>query len=309
MSSPRTAPAERSLLRTPDSCFEDLEGYGFAPHYIEDLRTLPGARLHYLDEGDPTSDEVFLCLHGAPTWSYLYRKMIPIFAAPGHRVVAPDLIGCGRSDKLMRQADYSFHLHRDVLLELIERLDLRNITLVCQDWGGILGMTLPLEVPDRFARLVVMNTALRTWDLRFNPTFRLWRQWAARSPNLSPGWVVGLNEWRLSSAERAAYDAPFPDRRYKAGARAFPSMVPLRSSDEGADLLRRAERWWREEWQGESFMAIGTRDTALGSRMMGPLRESIRRCPEPLLVDAGHYVQERGEVVAARALERFGLDT
>jgi len=295
------------LLRTPDSRFEDLDGYPFAPHYLDDLSAVPGARLHYLDEGDPTSKEVFLCLHGAPTWSYLYRKMIPIFAAPGHRVIAPDLIGCGRSDKLVHRADYSFHMHRAVLLEFIERLDLRNITLVCQDWGGLLGLTLPLEMPDRFARLLVMNTALRTSKLRFNPTFRLWRLWAAASPDVNPGNVVKITEWRVTAAERAAYNAPFPDRRYKAGARAFPAMVPLRPSDDGADLLRRAETWWSEEWTGEAFMAIGTRDDALGHNTMQPLRRAIRNCPEPLLVKAGHYVQERGEVVAERALEHFGL--
>jgi len=294
-------------LRTPDSRFEGLDGYAFAPHYLSDLACLPGARLHYLDEGEGESGEVFLCLHGAPTWSYLYRKMIPIFAAPGHRVVAPDLLGCGRSDKPTRREDYSLRLHRDALIELIERLDLRDITLVCQDWGGILGMTLPLAMPERFARLVVMNTALRTWELRFNPTFRAWRCWAALSPNLRPGRVVWLNERRLTRAERAAYDAPFPDRRYVAGARAFPAMVPLRDIDEGANLLRRAERWWREDWRGETFMAIGARDGALGPRAMRPLRGTIRGCPEPLLVDAGHYVQERGAVVAKRALERFGL--
>lgn len=298
---------KQPYLRTPDDRFEDLDGFAFEPNYLENLARVPGARLHYLDEGDPTSDEVFLCLHGAPTWSYLYRKMIPIFAAPGHRVVAPDLIGCGKSDKLPNKSDYSFHLHRDVLLELITRLDLRNITLVCQDWGGILGMTLPLEMPDRFSRLVVMNTALRTWDLRFNPTFRTWRLWAALSPNVSPGRVVKVTEWNLTKAERAAYDAPFPDRRYKAGARAFPAMVPLRATDEGADVLRRAEHWWREDWRGEAFMAIGSKDGALGSRMMRPLQGTIRNCPEPLVLDAGHYVQERGELVAERALEHFGL--
>jgi pimeloyl-ACP methyl ester carboxylesterase len=302
-----TAPISLRTLRTPDDRFRDLDGYPFAPHYLDDLACVPGARLHYLDEGDPTSDEVFLCLHGAPTWSYLYRKMIPIFAAPGHRVVAPDLIGCGRSDKLVRREDYSFHLHRDVLLEFATRLDLRNITLVCQDWGAILGMTLPLEMPERFSRLVVMNTALRTWNLRFNPTFRFWRLWAAMSPNVSPGLVIKLNERQLTRAERDGYDAPFPDRRYKVGARAFPALVPLRQTDEGADVLRCAERWWREDWRGDALMAIGTRDRALGRSTMLPLRDAIRNCPEPLLVDAGHYVQERGEVVAERALEHFGL--
>jgi len=295
------------LLRTPDDRFANLDGYPFAPNYVEDLARVPGARLHYVDEGDSVSDEVFLCLHGAPTWSYLYRKMIPVFAEAGHRVVAPDLIGCGRSDKLARQSDYSFHLHREVLLEFVQRLDLRNITLVCQDWGGLAGMTLPMEMPDRFRRVVVMNTVLRSRDLRFNATFRAWRLWASLSPDLSPGRVVNVCERGLSSAERTAYDAPFPDRRYKAGARSFPAMVPLRLGDDGADVLARAERWWSEAWQGQSFMAIGTRDRALGMSTMPRLRRTIRGCPEPVLVDAGHYVQERGAAVARRALQSFGL--
>ena len=299
--------APPTLLRTPDRRFERLPDYPYAPHYLEDLDSLPGARMHYLDEGDPGSGEVFLCLHGAPTWSYLYRKMIPIFCAPGHRVVAPDLIGCGKSDKLARSKDYSYSLHRRLLLEFVERLDLRNITLVCQDWGGLLGMTLPLDLPDRFTRLVAMNTTLMPRLLRFNPTFSTWRMWALLSPNLSPGRVVKLNEWRLTHDERAAYDAPFPDRRYKAGARAFPAMVPLRAQDEGADLLRRAEMWWRDDWRGEAFLAIGMRDHALGQNTMPALHKVIRNCPEPMLVDAGHYVQERGEAVAVRALEHFKL--
>ncbi len=295
------------LIRTPDSRFRDLSGYPFAPHYVEDLTSLPGARMHFLDEGDRASGEVFLCLHGAPTWSYVYRKMIPIFAEPGHRVVAPDLIGCGRSDKPMRKADYSFRLHRNLLLEFIARLDLRNITLVCQDWGGLLGLTLPMEMPERFTRVLVMNTTLTPGRLRFNWMFRTWRLWAGLSPDLRVSRVVKINEWRLSKEECAAYDAPFPDRRYKAGARAFPGMVPLRPHDAGADILGRAGDWWSEQWRGDSFMAIGTKDHALGWNTMRPLRRLIRNCPEPMLVDAGHYIQERGETIARRALEHFGM--
>jgi haloalkane dehalogenase len=250
---------------------------------------------------------VFLCLHGEPTWSYLYRKMIPVFTAAGHRVVAPDLIGFGRSDKLVRKRDYSFPLHRSLLLQLIERLDLRNITLVCQDWGGVLGLTLPMEMPSRFPRLLVMNTALATGDLPFSWPFFLWRTWVRLSPNLNVGRVLRMGEPRLTPPEIAAYDAPFPDRKYKAGPSVFPSLVPIRPSDPGADISRRAREWWRSEWEGQAFMAIGTRDPILGLRPMKALRKIIRNCPEPLLVDAGHFVQERGEEVARQALERFGL--
>jgi len=296
------------LIRTPDNRFQNLPDYPYVPNYIEGLPSLPNARIHYVDEGGQSANEVFLCLHGAPTWSYIYRKMIPIFLAPGHRVIAPDLLGCGRSDKLVNKSDYSFHLHRNLLLEFVEQLDLKNITLVCQDWGGLLGLTMPMEMPERFSRLLVMNTTINPNVLRFNPTFRTWRMWAKLSPDLEAGRVVQLLEWRLTKQERAAYDAPFPNRRYKAGARAFPSMVPLRPSDEGAETLRKAASWWANEWRGDSFMAIGTKDHALGLNTMLTIQKLLRNCPKPLLVDAGHYVQERGAIIAERALEHFGLN-
>jgi haloalkane dehalogenase len=154
-------------LRTPDDRFTGLPGYDFAPHYLEQTN---GLRMHYLDEG--MSDQpVFLCLHGQPSWSYLYRKMIPVFAGHG-RVIAPDLFGFGRSDKPIADEAYSFDFHRNALLELITALDLRDITLVCQDWGGILGLTLPMDMADRFSRLIVMNTALATGTMPMGPGFR-----------------------------------------------------------------------------------------------------------------------------------------
>jgi len=147
-------------LRTPEERFRMLPMFPFKPHYLEDLPGFDGLRLHYLDEGPSDARDTLLCRHGEPTWSYLYRKMLPVFTAAGGRVVAPDLFGFGRSDKPVRDADYGFDFHRDTLLSLIERLDLRRITLVVQDWVGILGLTLPMDMPERFSRLLVMNTAL-----------------------------------------------------------------------------------------------------------------------------------------------------
>ena len=147
-------------LRTPDDRFENLVDYPFEPNYVEDLDGYEGLRGHYVDEGSKDAEEVFLCLHGEPAWSYLYRKMIPEFVLAGGRVVAPDLLGFGKSDKPIGEDTYTFEFHRNYLIQLIERLDLKNITLVCQDWGGLLGLTLPMDMQRRFKRLIIMNTGL-----------------------------------------------------------------------------------------------------------------------------------------------------
>lgn len=292
------------FIRTPEERFESLDAFPYDAQYLE-LNCASGARMGYIDVGPRDAEQVFLCLHGAPTWSYVYRKMIPVFEERGHRVIAPDLIGCGRSDKLLRSSDYSYHLHRNSLIEFIERLDLRNITLVCQDWGGLLGLTLPMDMPGRFQRLLIMNTTLPASLLRFNLTFQIWKLWARLSPNLHIGNVVQLCEGSLRKAERESYNAPYPDARYKVGARSFPALVPLRDSDPGAETLRRAAQWLPKNWKGPSFMAIGTRDRGLGRNTMLPLRSLIPGCPEPMLVKAGHYVQEQGEAIARRALNYF----
>ena len=149
-----------TVLRTPDDRFANLPDWPHAPHYIDDLSGYDGLRVHYVDEGPSDAAHTVLCLHGEPTWAYLYRRMIPVFREAGHRVVAPDWLGFGRSDKPEADDTYGFNWHRDMMLRLIERLDLTNITLVVQDWGGLLGLTLPHEMPERFDRLLIMNTAL-----------------------------------------------------------------------------------------------------------------------------------------------------
>ena len=300
-------PPMSNILRTPERRFDNLAGFPFAPHYLEDLLGTKGARVHYVDEGPATSSEVFLCLHGEPSWSYLYRKMIPIFTKKGCRVIAPDLIGFGRSDKLLNKSDYCFDFHRNMLLEFVRRLDLTNITLVCQDWGGVIGLTIPMEMPHRFSRLIVMNTALATGDLKFNFPFLLWWLWAKLHPDLDVGRVMKFSEPRLSKEEVAAYDAPFPEKKYKVAAHVFPSLVPIRYHDPGAEISRKARVWWQTQWNGRAFMAIGKKDPVLGTAVMTPLQKIIRGCSEPLEVNAGHFVQERGEIVAEKALEYFGL--
>ena len=294
------------ILRTPEERFADLPGLAFAPHYIENLPGYEGLRIHYLDQGPQDAKQVFLCLHGEPTWSYLYRKMIPVFVAAGHRCVAPDFIGFGRSDKPVDDAVYTFTFHRDMLLRFVERLDLGDISLVCQDWGGLLGMTLPMDIPGRFSRLLVMNTALATGDVPLGSGFLAWREFVAMNPDLDVAKLMARACEKLSPEECAAYAAPFPDIRYKAGVRRFPQMVPDNPDAEGAELSRRARHWWNTEWDGQTLMAVGMRDPVLGPPAMKYLREQIRRCPPPMEVaEAGHFVQEWGEKIAERSLEVF----
>ncbi len=293
-------------LRTPAARFDGLPGFPFAPRYLDDLPGYEGLRLHYLDEGPSGAREVFLCLHGQPTWSYLYRKMLPVFTAAGHRVVAPDYFGFGRSDKPVDEAVYTFDFHRGALLGLVERLDLKRITLVAQDWGGLLGLTLPLETPERFRRLLLMNTFLGTGDLPLGRGFLDWRDYCRQNPDLTVGRLMARACPHLSAEECAAYDAPFPDARYKAGVRRFPEMVPESPDSPGAELSRRARVWLGEEWAGPSFLAVGVQDPVLGVRPMQLLASWIRGAPPPLEIpEAGHFVQEWGRRVATAALEAF----
>jgi haloalkane dehalogenase len=294
-------PAMETILRTPEERFSALPGYAWAPRYLE----WRGLRVHYLDEG-PADAPVFLCLHGEPTWSYLYRRMLPPFLASGARVVAPDFIGFGRSDKPEDDALYTFDFHRALLLDLVERLDLRRVTLVVQDWGGLLGLTLPMEAPERYARLLVMNTALGTGDVQLSEGFVAWRAYVANNPQLDCAKLLKRTCPHLSDAEAAAYEAPFPDARHKAGVRRFPQLVPDRPDAEGAALSRRARDWWRNEWRGESFMAVGAKDPVLGPPVMQALRKLIRGCPEPHVVpEGGHFLQEWGEEVARAAIAHW----
>ena len=295
------------MLRTEDARFADLPGYGFAPHYRDDLPGLAPLRIHYLDEGPRDAAVTFLCLHGQPTWSYLYRKMIPIFAGAGHRVVAPDLIGFGRSDKPVDEAVYSFDFHRQMLLAFVMTLDLTNIVLVCQDWGGILGLTLPPALPDRFSRLLVMNSTIPVGE-PVSEGFDRWRAFNRSRPDLDIAALMQRSQPGLSAAEAAAYGAPFPDARHKAGVRRFPELVMTAPDMPGVATARAAARWWHDEWRGPTFMAVGMSDPVLGPDVMARLRGIIHGCPPPLeIADGGHFVQEKGDIIARAALTAFGL--
>ena len=296
------------FVRTPEERFKNISNFPYEPHYIENLKGYEDLRMCYYDKGPKDSNEVFLCLHGEPTWSFLYRKMIPVFLEGGYRVVAPDFFGFGRSDKPIKDKIYTFDFYRDSLIEFITLLDLDNITLVGQDWGGILGLTLPMEFPNRFKRLILMNTILGTGDFEISQGFKAFRDFMSKTPDIDAGRLIRGNTPILTSEEVAAYNAPFIDIKYKAGIRRFPQIVPTSYNAPGAEISRKARDWYQNEWNGESFMAIGMADPVLGPPMMEILRGMIPRCPEPMEIkDAGHFVQEWGDIIAKKALEAFKL--
>jgi haloalkane dehalogenase len=297
-----------AALRTPDERFANLPDFDFPVEYVDDLPGYEGLRIARVDAGPKDAARTFLCLHGEPSWSFLFRRMIPVFLESGARVVAPDLLGFGRSDKPVKQSDYSFTFHRNYLLALVERLDLKNITLVVQDWGGLLGLTLPVDerFKSRLERLIVMNTGLGL-GRGMTEGFKMWKAYALSTPDLPIGPLIARGTPHLTPEEIAAYDAPYPGPEYKAGAQVFPALVPVEPDMEGVDISLAAAKYWSEEWSGKSFMAIGMADPVLGPPAMMSLHKVIRNCPPPMeIADGGHFVQEWGEPSARAALESFG---
>ena len=295
------------FLRTPESRFDALPGYPWAARYTSELPALGGLRLHYLDEGLRDAPVTWLCLHGNPAWSYLYRHMLPPFLAAGHRVVAPDMPGFGRSDKPVEVAQHTFGWHRRVLLEFVEHLDLQRIHLVVQDWGGLLGLTLPMAAPARYRGLLVMNTHLATAEEPLPEGFVQWRAMCRGRPDFSVSRLLARGNPRMSEAECAAYDAPFPGQAYRAATQAFPEMVPETPGADGVAESREAAEFWARRWSGRSMMAVGVLDPVFTPQRMERLRQGIRGCPPPMRVEqGGHFVQEHGEPIAREALRQLG---
>jgi haloalkane dehalogenase len=295
-------------VRTPDDRFANLPGYDFKAHYIAPLPAHANLRMHYLDEA-PTGSangRVALCLHGQPTWSYLYRKMIPGLTAAGYRVIAPDLFGFGKSDKPHDDSVYTFTFHREALLAFMRAMDLKRVTLVCQDWGGLLGLTLPMEMSERFDQLLVMNTTLATGDVKLSQGFLEWRAWNAKTPDMPIAPLMQRACPMLSEAEALAYEAPYPDMSFKGGVRRFPNLVPDHVDADGAAISRRARDWWRTAWSGKSVMVVGMKDPVLGPPVMEGLRTCIRGCGAAIQIpDGGHFVQEWSDAFLRDALDRL----
>ena len=294
-------------LRTPEIAFTKLLDWPYPPKYIDDLKGFEDLRVHYIDEGSASSKDLFLCLHGQPTWSYLYRKMIPTFLGSEARVIAPDWLGFGRSDKPVHDKTYTYTFHRNMILAFVRQLDLKNITLVVQDWGGLLGLTLPVEEPERFKRLLVMNTALAT-GRSAGKGFDDWRAYSNTNPDLDVKKLMMRTTPILSKDEANAYSAPFPDINYKAGVRRFPQMVMTEPDMEGVEISKRALAYLRNRWDGESFMAVGMKDPVLGHKAMQFLHSQIRNCPSIMEIsEGGHFVQEWGKEIAEAALTHWKM--
>lgn len=289
-------------LRTPESRFDDLPDYPFDPHYVD----IDGLRMHYVDEGPADADPVLL-LHGEPSWSFLYRHMIPPLAAAGHRVIAPDLVGFGKSDKPSSRSAYTYAVHVDWMRQFVEDLQLDNITLFCQDWGSLIGLRVAAENEHRFARIALGNGGLPTGDQTMPRAFMIWRAFALYSPWFPIGRIVQAGTVaNLSRDVVAAYDAPFPSAKYKAGARAFPALVPARPDDPASDANRKA---WTVfgRWEKPFLTCFSNRDpiTRGGARPWQTHVPGARNRNHAVIRNAGHFLQEEKGPELAAMLNEF----
>lgn len=295
------------ILRTPDECFVDLPDWSFAPTYTE-VPVVEGSnehlRIHHVDvSSGASSGETVLCMHGEPSWGFLYRRMIPTLVAAGHRVVVPDLVGFGRSDKPSETSDYTYERHVRWMSEWLVANDLSNLTLVCQDWGGLIGLRLATSFTDRFARIVIANTGLPTGDPPPNEAFLAWRQFSQTTPVFKTSSIIqgGCATKPLAPEVLAAYDAPYPDESFKAGARIFPTLVPASLEDPSSSANIAA---WKvlESWTKPFSCAFSDQDpvTRNGEWAFRRVVPGAETSLHTTIEGAGHFLQEdRGPELAA----------
>lgn len=295
------------VLRTPDERFKNLKGFQFEPNYQEVSDGEGGfLRIHYLDEGPRRADPVLL-IHGEPSWSFLYRKMIPILVSAGNRVVVPDLVGFGRSDKPAQRSDYTFQSHVDWMQACIDQVDLKRITFVGQNWGGLIGLRLVANHPERFARVVVANTGLPTGDAPISKAFLTWRTFSVEMPDFNVGQIIAMGcKTSLPEDVIAAYNAPFPDEAFKEGARIFPSLVPITPDDPASSSNRQA---WEilSKFEKPFLTAFSDGDpiTRGGDRIFLEKVPGTKGQPHTTLKGGGHFLQEDCGEDFARVIADF----
>ncbi len=303
------------VLRTPDERFKNLKDFPFEPKYAEVPDGEGGClRIHYVDEG-PRNGAPILLMHGEPSWSFLYRKMIPIFLGAGYRAVAPDLIGFGRSDKPAHRSDYTYNRHVEWMTAWIKQVDLKGVTLVCQDWGGLIGLRLLAAHPERFARVVTANTGLPTGDFPLSEAFSQWRKFSVEAPEFNVAAIMNMGTLSdLPEEILAAYNAPFPDEAYKAGARIFPSLVPISPDDPAAQANRQA--WEVLSGFEKPFLTAfsdGDPITRGGEQIFQKRVPGAKDQPHVVIRGGGHFLQEdRGEEFARVVIDfmtKTGCDT
>lgn len=288
-------------LRTPEDRFANLPDYDFAPNYLE----VDGLRLHYLDEG-PKDGKPILLMHGEPSWSYLYRKMIPPLVAAGYRVLAPDLIGFGKSDKPTDRSVYTYQSHVDWITAWFKAMQLNEVVLFGQDWGSLIGLRLAAENEAQFSHIAIGNGILPTGSENIPKVFALWQLFAARSPWFSISAIINMGTTsKLSKVVKEAYDAPFPSAKYKAGARAFPALVPTTADDPAAPANLKA---WEvlEQWEKPFLCCFSDKDPVLGHawKVFQKRVPGTQGQPHVTIKNAGHFLQEdKGEEIAATLID------